>query len=89
MGRRSKTKFSVQFEEAEVQEALAVALPVTQLHRRIGRLEMISHEFLSKDGAVQATTFSDSTRVIANFSEESRIVKDVGKIGAKSWNVIY
>ena len=86
---RETESYTVRFEDAAVQEALTAALPVSKLHRRIGKLEMLSHEILSEDGGVQATTFSDGTRVIANFSDESRTVKDVDKIEAKSWKVIY
>lgn len=86
--KRRTGSFSVRFEDSEVQEALDIALPVTKLHRRIGKLEMLSHEFLTEDGAVQATVFSDGTRVIANFSDEVRYVKEVGRMEPKSWRVI-
>jgi hypothetical protein len=51
------------FEDAAVQEALIAALPVARLHRRIGKLELLSHAFLSEDGAAQATIFADGTYV--------------------------
>lgn len=73
------------FEDAAVQEALAAALPVTRLHRRIGKLELLSHEFLSEDGALQTTTFADSTRVTVNFADEPRIVDGIGLVGPKRW----
>ena len=83
--KRITRSFSVAFEDAAVQEALAAALPVTKLHRRIGPLELVSHEFLSDDGAVQATVFADGTRVIANFGDAPFVVDGVGEVGAKSW----
>lgn len=86
--KRRTESFSVRFEDPAVQEALDIALPVAKLHSRIGKLEMLSHEFLTEDGAVQATVFSDGTRVIANFSDEACYVKEVGRIEAKSWKVI-
>jgi hypothetical protein len=70
----------VRLEDVSVQEALAAALPVTRLHRRIGKQELLAHEFLSEDGAVQATTFADGTRVVANFAAEHR-----AGVGGMSW----
>lgn len=58
------------FEDPEVQVALRQALPVAKLHRRIGMLEMVDFKMLSSDGYVQQTTFSDGTRIIANFSRD-------------------
>jgi hypothetical protein len=71
-----------------VVEALALALPVARLHRRIGRLACVSHEALAEDGSVQATTFADGTRVAANFSGERREVDDVGAVNAASWRAV-
>ncbi len=85
--KRITHSFTVAFEDAAVQEALAAALPVTRLHRRIGKLELLSHAFLSEDGAVQATTFSDGTRVTANFAAEPRKVDGIGEIAPKRWVV--
>jgi hypothetical protein len=82
---RKTESYTVRFKDAAVQEALAVALPVTRLHRRIGKLELMAHEFLSDDGALQATTFADGTRVMANFADEPRAVQG-GTIAAKSWS---
>lgn len=82
---RKTDSFTVSLDDTRVKEALAIALPVAQLHRRIGRLEMIAHEFLSADGAVQATTFADGTRVIANFAPEPREVPGHPTMAATSW----
>jgi hypothetical protein len=62
--------YKYRFEDPEVQIALREALPVAQLHRSIGKLEMVDFEILSEDGYVQASTFADGTRVIANFSRD-------------------
>ncbi len=83
--KRITRSYSVAFEDEAVQEALAAALPVTHLHKRIGKLELISHEFISADGAVQATVFADGTRVVANFGDAPFVVNGVGEIGAKCW----
>ena len=85
---RTTRSYSVRFEDAAVQEALAAALPVARLHRRVGRLELVSHEFLSEDGAAQATAFADGTRVVANFADEDRGVDGVGRMAARSWRVV-
>ena len=72
--------------DPKVKEALASALPVANLHRRIGRLDCIAHEVLSADGAVQATVFADGTRVVANYAGEPREVKGGKPLAAVSWN---
>jgi hypothetical protein len=80
--------FTIRFEDSPVQEALALAKPITELHRRIGKYELSDHEFLTEDGAIQATTFSDGTRVAVNFSNESRMVDDIGQFSPESWRVL-
>jgi hypothetical protein len=78
---RGKETFLYQyrFEDPEVQIALGEALPVAQLHRRIGMHEMVDFKILSDDGYVQTSTFADGTRVVANFSRD--IVGERGGIG--------
>jgi hypothetical protein len=75
----------MRFEDAPVQEALACALPVTRLHCKIGKQELLSHEFLSEDGAVQRTVFADGTRVVANFADDVREAEGEGQLDGKSW----
>jgi hypothetical protein len=72
----------------EVVEALKLALPVAQLHGRIGRLACVKHETLAQDGSVQATTFADGTRVMANYSNEPREVAGVGLLRPASWQAV-
>ena len=79
--------FSVRLEDPPVREAIGLALPVTRLHRKIGKLEMLQHEFLSEDGAVQMTVFSDGTHVVANFARQVRQVEGVGQMEPLSWKV--
>lgn len=67
-GRGKETfAFRYRFEDPAVQIALAKALPVAQLHRRIGKLEMTGFEIVSEDGWVQRSAFADGTSVVANF----------------------
>ena len=89
--------YKYRFEDPEVQIALREALPVAKLNRRIGMLEMVDFEILSEDGYVQATTFSDGTRIIANFSRDvyggtrgiGHVVLDgVDAIMPESWQVV-
>jgi len=80
--------YRVSLDDESVQEALAAALPVAQLHKDIGMEEMVSFEFLSEDRAVQATTFADGTRVIANLAERSADVEGVGTIAPQSWHIV-
>jgi hypothetical protein len=77
--------FLVRLEDPSVQEAIRAALPVARLHAKIGMCEMASLAFLSDDRLVQATTFSDGTRVTANLSNEPRHVHDLGLLPAHSW----
>jgi hypothetical protein len=77
--------YAVSLDDAAVQEALQAALPVTRLHRRIGRLELLSHEFLTADGSVQASVFADGTRVVANFATQTQEVTGLGLLGPQSW----
>lgn len=73
----------------EVADALHLALPVAQLHRRIGRLACVEHQTLLPDGSVQATTFADGTRVTANYADETREVDGVGLMQARSWRCTF
>ncbi len=80
--------FTVRLEEPSVQEALAVALPVAQAHRRTGPQELLSHVFLSADGAVQRTEFADGTLVFANFGDRPVQVPEAGQLDALSWKLL-
>ena len=81
--------YKFRFEDADVQHALREALPVAKLHEKIGKLEMISHRFLSEDGNVQETIFSDGTRIVANFSGEQRGgIPGIDPLQAESWIVM-
>ena len=66
-------------------EALALALPVAQLHGRIGKLAWSRTRRSRADGSVQATTFADGTRVVANYSTEPREVPGVGVVEPQGW----
>jgi hypothetical protein len=69
-----------------VQYALAKALPVARLHRRIGKLEMTDFQILSDDGWVQRTAFADGTVVMANFGCGRRSdIAGAGSIPGQSW----
>ncbi len=46
-----------------------------KLHEAIAGTEMLSHEFLTADRAVQRSRFSDGTEVVVNFGPEARQVK--------------
>ncbi len=47
--------------------ALRTARTVCKLHEAVATAEMVSHEFVTPDRAVQHTRFSDGTQVWANF----------------------
>lgn len=80
--------YEVDIDEPAVQQALAAALPVTRLHRRIGMCEMTGFELVTPDAAVQSSTFSDGTRIVANISDEPRNTQAFGEIGANTWKEV-
>lgn len=82
---RQTEHYTVEFDDPRVQEALQCALPVTQLHRRVGKLEMLSHRFVTEDGAVQESVFEDGTRVVANFGGEAHVDEEIGEVGPEGW----
>ncbi len=88
-GRGAQTRvFRFRFEDPQVQHALALALPVAGLHRRIGKLEMTDFEILSEDGWVQRSAFADGTEVTANFGYVLRNdVEGIEPIGGHQWRV--
>ena len=45
------------------------------LHERLAKQEMTGFEWLSDDRRVQQTTFSDGTRLLANFDQAAREVR--------------
>jgi hypothetical protein len=86
----SRRTFSYQlhFEDQAVQDALALALPVANLHAQIGRCAMTSFEFLSEDGLLQSTRFSDGTRIIANLGDHRCEAPRLGVLSANQWKKI-
>jgi hypothetical protein len=80
--------FEISLDDAEVQRALAAALPVARLHQRIGRLELKAFEALTEDYAVQSTTFADGTQIVANISESPQETPTHGILPPNSWREI-
>jgi hypothetical protein len=85
LGSRRSFSYTIQLADREVQRALEAALPMTRLHAKVGKQEMVSFEFLSEDGALQASAFADGTRVVANFSNLPREAAGVGQVPPESW----
>jgi len=52
-----------------------------KLHEAIAGTEMVSHEFVTKDRAVQRTRFSGGTEVVVNFGEKPY----AARVGGKSY----
>ncbi len=88
LGSRRTFSYTIHLDDRAVQRALALALPVTRLHRRIGKLELRSFEFLSDDHALQATTFADGTRIVANLGDRSREHPSAGVVPPYTWKEI-
>ncbi len=80
--------FTMALDEPGVVEALDRALPVTRLHKRIGRCELVTWESLSDDDTVQGTTFSDGTRIVANLCDRPREAAEVGRMDGHSWEAL-
>lgn len=50
-----------------------------KLHEAIAGTEMLSHEFVTPDRAVQRTRFSDGTEVVVNFGQQPYTAEVAGK----------
>jgi hypothetical protein len=82
---RQSYSYLVRPEDEAVQAAIRAALPVSRLHRRTGMCELVSFEFLSEDRALQSTSFSDGTRVVANLGDRQAEAAGCGLLPAHSW----
>ncbi len=88
--------YKYRFEDPEVQIALREALPVAELHKKIGKLEMVDFKILSEDGYLQQSAFADGTGIIANFSRDfysstrgpCQYAEGIGTIGPESWKIV-
>ena len=80
--------YVVKLEDDEVQRAIKAALPVAQLHKKIGMLELKSFESVTDDYAVQKTVFADGTTIVANISDADRTTEKYGTIKANSWQIV-
>ena len=78
--------YRFRLEDPLVAEAIELAKPVAQLHRRIGKLEMVEHRMHRPDGALQETVFADGTRVIANFANVA-LEAPGGPLAPETWIV--
>jgi hypothetical protein len=63
--------YEIHFNEESTRQALKLAKPVADLHRKVGKEQMTGYEILTSDGRVQRTTFKDGTTVTVNFGKES------------------
>lgn len=81
---RRTASFLVTLDDPEVQRVLPAALRVAQLHRRIGKCEMLSFEFLSDDCTIQSTVFGNGTRIVANLSDLAQET-DYGRLEGNRW----
>lgn len=77
--------FRMSMDDPSVQEALQAALPVTRLHRRIGKLAMTDFAFIDANPLLQRTTFADGTQVTANLGRQSVEVPGIGVMPDHSW----
>jgi hypothetical protein len=82
---RESFGFKVTIDDESVQEAMAIALPISQLHKEIGMLEMTGFDFLNDDRTLQTTLFANGTRIISNISSEPIESELYGVILPESW----
>jgi len=61
----------------------------TEVARRTGYSEMLSHEFLTEDHTVQSTSFADGTKVWVNFGKKAYRLPDGGKLKPGGWKAVY
>ena len=80
--------YQIHVDDVQVRDALALALPVAKLHGRIGRCAMTSFEFLTENGLVQSTRFSDGTRIVANLGDHPAEIPRLGVLPPTSWRSV-
>jgi len=86
---RESVLYRHRFDDPETQFALRLAKEVADLHARIGKLEMTKFEFLTRDGCLQRTTFSNGLQVCANFDVQgSPWIDGVSGMPPESWQII-
>ena len=77
--------YTYSLEDAEVQEALRLALPIARLHGRVGRCECRSHRVLTPDGSVQTSEFADGTGIAVNYSSQAYPLGSGAMLEPRSW----
>lgn len=78
--------FRMDIEDPAVEEALRAALPVTKLHRRIGKLAMTGFGFVNDHPLLQRTTFADGTQITANLGRASLEAPGISIMPGCSWH---
>jgi hypothetical protein len=74
--------YSFKWDDPKLRERLLESYRNTcKLHEAIGFEEMVGHEFVTEDRAVQHTTFADGTNVWVNFGETPYSLK----LGDQTW----
>jgi hypothetical protein len=80
------TYYDISFEDEATQQALALAKPVADLHRKVGTQQIVGYDMLTSDARVQRATFRDGTTVTVNFGETSWSDGTL-ELDSKSWKV--
>ncbi|MFO0907454.1 MAG: glycoside hydrolase [Isosphaeraceae bacterium] len=65
--------------QVDRERALRTCRLVGKVHRAVATAELLSHEFVTADRAVQRSTFSNGVVVVANLGNESRDVEAGGQ----------
>jgi hypothetical protein len=77
--------YKYRLEDPITQIAVERAREVANLHRRIGKAELLEFRFVTADGYVQKTSFEGGVDVYANFGPHTHYIPNAGTLGGASW----
>ncbi len=60
--------------EMKLEEDIRRSKVVSDLHEKVGKCEMVRHEFVDGNPQIQKTTFSDGTSVMVDFEKQTYVI---------------
>jgi hypothetical protein len=76
--------YEIGFEDDTTQIALQLARPVAELHRLVGKQQIVGYEILTENGQVQRTVFQDGTTITVNFGTSNWTNGEIS-VDRESW----
>jgi hypothetical protein len=76
--------YEIGFEDDTTQIALQLARPVAELHRLVGKQQIVGYEILTENAQVQRTVFQDGTTVTVNFGKSNWTNGEIS-VDGESW----